>query len=131
MSVNGDKATVTVSAKKVKATKFKGTVVAKKIVRTDEFGARSTRRSARPSCATARPPLTLKKLTKGKNKVVFVITLKGGKYGDAEVARTIKVKALIASIRTARAGPAERFAGPLRLRSPPGTIAASRGVGRV
>ena len=36
--------------------------------------------------------LKLKKLSKGKNKLVFEITLKGGKYGNAEVAKTVKVK---------------------------------------
>jgi hypothetical protein len=92
VAVNGARAKVTVSAKKVKAAKFKGTVVAKKIVRTDEFGAPVYKKIGKAKLRNGKAALTLKKLTKGKNKVVFVITLKGGKYGDAEVARTIKVK---------------------------------------
>ena len=39
VAVKGTKATITVSAKKVKAKKFKGSVVVKKIVREDEYGA--------------------------------------------------------------------------------------------
>jgi hypothetical protein len=92
VAVNGARAKVTVSAKKVKAAKFKGTVVAKKIVRTDEFGAPVYKKIGKAKLRNGKAALTLKKLTKGKNKVVFVITLKGDKYGDAEVARTIKVK---------------------------------------
>ncbi|WP_168218427.1 carboxypeptidase-like regulatory domain-containing protein [Nocardioides eburneiflavus] len=92
VAVNGAKAKVTVSAKKVKAAKFKGTVVAKKIVRTDEFGAPVYKKIGKAKLRNGKAALTLKKLTKGKNKVVFLIMLKGDKYGDAEVARTIKVK---------------------------------------
>lgn len=90
--VKGAKATVTVSAKKVKAAKFKGTVVAQKIVRTDEFGAPVYKKIGKAKLRNGKVVLTLKKLTKGKNKVVFTVRLKGDKYGDAEVARTIKVK---------------------------------------
>ena len=92
VSVNGKKASVVVSAKKVKAKKFKGTVVAKKIVRTDEFGAPVYKKIGKAKLRNGKASLTLKKITKGKNKVVFLITLKGGKYGNAEVAKTIKVK---------------------------------------
>ena len=70
---------------------------------------RATSSSARSSARTSSAPpvykkvgkaklrngkatVTLKKLTKGKNKLVFEITLKGGKYGNAEVAKTVKVK---------------------------------------
>jgi protocatechuate 3,4-dioxygenase beta subunit len=92
VAVNGARAKVSVSAKKVKAAKFKGSVVAKKIVRTDEFGAPVYKKIGKAKLRNGKASLTLKKLTKGKNKVVFLITLKGGKYGDAEVARTIKVR---------------------------------------
>jgi protocatechuate 3,4-dioxygenase beta subunit len=92
VAVNGARAKVTVSAKKVKAAKFKGTVVAKKVVRTDELGAPVYKKIGKAKLRNGKAALTLKKLTKGKNKVVFLITLKGDKYGDAEVARTIKVK---------------------------------------
>ncbi|HSU01670.1 MAG TPA: carboxypeptidase-like regulatory domain-containing protein [Nocardioides sp.] len=92
VSVTGNKASVTVSAKKVKAKKFKGSVVARKIVDTDEFGAPVYQKIGKAKLRNGKASLTLKKLTKGKNKVVFLITLKGGKYGDAEVARTIKIK---------------------------------------
>jgi protocatechuate 3,4-dioxygenase beta subunit len=92
VSVKGAKASVTVSAKKVKAKKFKGSVVAKKIVRTDEYGAPVYKKIGKAKLRNGRASLTLKKLAKGKNKVVFLITLKGGKYGDAEVTKTIKVK---------------------------------------
>ena len=92
VSVNGAKASVIVKAKKVKAKKFKGSVVAKKIVRTDEFDAPVYKKIGKAKLRNGKASLTLKKLTKGKNKVVFFITLKGGKYGDAEVSRTIKIK---------------------------------------
>ena len=92
VSVKGAKASVTVSAKKVKAKKFKGSVVAKKLVRTDEYGAPVYKKIGKAKLRNGRASLTLKKLAKGKNKVVFLVTLKGGKYGDAEVMRTIKVK---------------------------------------
>jgi len=92
VAVNGARAKVSVSAKKVKAKKFTGTVVAKKIVRTDEFGAPVYKKVGKAKLRNGKAALTLKKMTKGKNKVVFLITLKGDKYGDAEVARTIKVK---------------------------------------
>ena len=83
---------MSVSAKKVKAKKFKGSVVAKKIVDTDEFGAPVYKKIGKAKLRNGKASLTLKKLGKGKNKLVFFITLKGGKYGDAEVAKTIKVK---------------------------------------
>ncbi|WP_297618769.1 carboxypeptidase-like regulatory domain-containing protein [Nocardioides sp.] len=92
ISVKGTQASVTVSAKKVKAKKFKGSVVAKKLVRTDEYGAPVYKKIGKGKLRNGKASLTLKKLAKGKNKVVFEITLKGGKYGDAEVAKTIKVK---------------------------------------
>ncbi|KRE97255.1 hypothetical protein ASG76_00545 [Nocardioides sp. Soil774] len=92
IAVKGAKASVIVSAKKVKAKKFKGSVVAKKIVRTDEYGAPVYKKIGKAKLRNGRASLTLKKLTQGKNKVVFLITLKGGKYGNAEVTKTIKVK---------------------------------------
>ncbi|PKH37705.1 hypothetical protein CXG46_20000 [Nocardioides alpinus] len=92
VSVKGKKATVLVSAKKVKAKKFKGSVIAKKIVDTDEYGAPVYKKIGKAKLRNGKATLTLKKITKGKNKVVFFITLKGGKYGNAEVSKTIKVK---------------------------------------
>lgn len=92
INVAGKKATVLVSAKKVKAKKFKGSVVAKKIVDTDEYGAPVYKKIGKAKLRNGKATLTLKKLTKGKNKLVFFITLKGGKYGDAEVAKTVKLK---------------------------------------
>ena len=92
VSVTGKTASVSVSAKKVKAKKFKGTVVAKKIVDTDELGVPVYKKIGKAKLRNGKASLTLKKLSKGKNKLVFFITLKGGKYGDAEVAKTIKVK---------------------------------------
>jgi hypothetical protein len=92
VAVKGAKASILVSAKKVKPKKFKGTVVVKKIVRTDDYGAPVYKKIGKATLRNGKATLTLKKLTKGKNKVVFLITLKGGKYGNAEVNRTIKVK---------------------------------------
>ncbi len=92
VAVKGTKAAVTVSAKKVKAKKFKGTVVARLIVGEDEYGAPVYKKAGKAKLRNGRASLTLKKLSKGKNKLVFEITLKGGKYGNAEVAKTVKVK---------------------------------------
>ncbi|CUR57661.1 putative exported carboxypeptidase [metagenome] len=92
VSVTGKKASITVSAKKVKAKKFKGTVVVRKIVREDEYGAPVYKKIGKAKLRNGKAVATLKKLAKGKNKLVFEITLKGGKYGDAEVAKTVKVK---------------------------------------
>ena len=92
IAVKGTKATVTVSAKKVKAKKFKGKVVVKKIVREDEYGAPVYKKVGKGKLRNGKAVVTLKKLSKGKNKLVFQITLKGGKYGNAEVAKTVKVK---------------------------------------
>ncbi len=92
VAVKGTRATVKVSAKKVKAKKFKGSVVAKKIVRADEYGAPVYKTVGKGKLRNGKATLTLKKLVKGKNKLVFLITLKGGKYGNAEVTKTIKVK---------------------------------------
>lgn len=92
ISVNGSTATVKVSDKKVKAKKFKGTVVVQKIVRTDEFGAPVYKKVGKAKIVNGQARLTVKKLVKGKNKLVFSIDLKGKKYGDAEIAKTVKVK---------------------------------------
>ena len=92
ITIKGSKANVLVKAKKVKPKKFKGTVVVKKIVRTDEYGAPVYKKIGKAKLRNGTSSLTLKKLTNGKNKLVFFITLKGGKYGDAEVAKTVKVK---------------------------------------
>ncbi len=92
VSVKGNKASVSVSAKKVKAKKFKGKVVVRKIVREDEYGAPVYKTVGKAKLRNGKARLTLKKLVKGKNKLVFEITLTGGKYGNAEVAKTVKVK---------------------------------------
>lgn len=92
ITVKGDRAQVIVKAKKVKPKKFKGTVVMKKIVRTDDYGSPVYKTIGRAKLRNGTSSLALKKLTKGKNKLVFFITLKGGKYGNAEVAKTVKVK---------------------------------------
>jgi len=92
VSVKGTKASITVSAKKVKAKKFTGKVIVKKIVRTDEYGAPVYKKIGKAKLRNGKASTTLKKLTKGKNKLVFQITLKGGKYGNATVAKTVKVK---------------------------------------
>ncbi len=92
VAVKGTKATVTVSAKKVKAKKFKGSVVVQRIVREDEYGAPVYKKIGKAKLRNGKAALTLKKLVKGKNKLVFVVTLKGGKYGNAEVSRTVKLK---------------------------------------
>jgi len=92
VSVKGTKASITVTAKKVKAKKFKGNVVVRKIVREDEYGAPVYKKVGKAKLRNGKDTVTLKKLTKGKNKLVFEITLKGGKYGNAEVAKTVKVK---------------------------------------
>ncbi|MDR7252063.1 protocatechuate 3,4-dioxygenase beta subunit [Nocardioides sp. BE266] len=92
VAVKGSKASIDVSAKKVKAKKFKGKVVVKKIVRKDEYGAPVYKKVGKAKLVNGKARLTLKKLTKGKNKLVFVITLKGGKYGNAEVEKTVKLK---------------------------------------
>ena len=92
VSVAGTKATVLVSAKKVKPKKFKGTVVVKKLVGTDDYDAPVYKKIGKAKLRDGKASLTLKKLVKGKNKLVFFVTLKGGKYGNAEVAKTIKVK---------------------------------------
>ena len=92
VSVTGTKASVAVSAKKVKAKKFTGKVVAKKIVGEDEYGAPVYKKVGKGKLRNGKATVTLKKLAKGKNKLVFEITLKGGKYGDATVAKTVKVK---------------------------------------
>lgn len=92
VSVKGTKAQVSVSAKKVKAKKFKGTVVARLVVGEDEFGAPVYKKIGKAKLRNGKASLTLKKLTKGKNKVVFEITLKGGKYGNATVTKTVKRK---------------------------------------
>lgn len=92
VSVKGTKAQVSVSAKKVKAKKFKGTVVARLVVGEDEFGAPVYKKIGKAKLRGGKASLTLKKLGKGKNKVVFEITLKGGKYGNATVTKTVKRK---------------------------------------
>ncbi|WP_416954529.1 carboxypeptidase regulatory-like domain-containing protein [Nocardioides sp. T5] len=92
VTVKGTKASVTVKAKKVKAKKFKGNVVVRKIVREDEYGAPVYKKVGKAKLRNGKATVTLKKLTKGKNKLVFQIKLKGGKYGDAEVTKTVKVK---------------------------------------
>ena len=92
VAVKGSKATIAVSAKKVKAKKFKGSVVVRKIVREDEYGAPVYKKIGKARLRNGKAALTLKKLAKGKNKLVFEITLKGGKYGNAEVTRTVKLK---------------------------------------
>ena len=92
VAVKGTKATITVSAKKVKAKKFKGSVVVQKIVREDEYGAPVHKKIGKAKLRNGSAALTLKKLAKGKNKLVFQITLKSGKYGNAEVTRTVKLK---------------------------------------
>lgn len=91
VTVKGKTATVQVKAKKVKPTKFKGTVVVKKIVRVDEFDAPVYKKIGKARLSNGSASLTLKKLTRGKNKLVFFITLKGGTYGNAEVAKTVKL----------------------------------------
>ena len=92
ISVNGSKASVVVKDKKVKAKKFKGKVVVQKIVREDEFGAPVYKKVGTAKLRNGKATVTLKKLIKGKNKLVFEVDLKGGKYGDATVAKTVKVK---------------------------------------
>jgi len=92
ISVNGNKASVVVKDKKVKAKKFKGKVVVQKIVREDEFGAPVYKKVGTAKLRDGKATVTLKKLIKGKNKLVFEVDLKGGKYGDATVAKTVKVK---------------------------------------
>ncbi|MBS2936398.1 carboxypeptidase regulatory-like domain-containing protein [Nocardioides sp. J2M5] len=92
ISVKGSTATVKVSDKKVKAKKFTGKVVVRKIVRTDEFGAPVYKKVGQAKIVNGQARLTVKKLVKGKNKLVFSIDLKGKKYGDAEIAKTVKVK---------------------------------------
>ena len=92
ISVKGAKASIKVSAKKVKAKKFKGKVIVRKIVREDEYGAPVYKKVGKAKLRNGKASLKLKKLSKGKNKLVFEIRLKGGKYGNAEVAKTVKVK---------------------------------------
>jgi protocatechuate 3,4-dioxygenase beta subunit len=92
ISVKGASATVVVKDKKVKAKKFKGKVVVQKIVREDEFGAPVYKKVGTGKLRNGKATVTLKKLVKGKNKLVFEIDLRGGKYGDATVAKTVKVK---------------------------------------
>jgi hypothetical protein len=92
ITVTGKHAKVLVKAKKVKPKKFKGTVVVKKIVRTDDYGSPVYKTIGKAKLRNGSAALTLKKLAKGKNKLVFFITLKGGKYGDAEVAKTVRIK---------------------------------------
>lgn len=93
VAVKGTKASITVKVKNTKkAKKVKGTVVVKKIVDTDEYGAPVYKKVGKAKLKKAKASLTLKKLSKGKNKLVFFVTFKGGKYGDAEIAKTVKVK---------------------------------------
>ena len=92
VAVKGTKAAIAVSAKKVKAKKFKGSVVVRKIVREDEYGAPVYKKIGKARLRNGKAALRLKKLAKGKNTLVFQITLKGGKYGNAEVTRTVKLK---------------------------------------
>lgn len=91
ITVKDDRAHVVVKAKNVKPKKFKGTVVVKKIVRTDDYGSPVYKTIGRAKLRNGTSSLTLKKLSKGKFKLVFLITLKGGKYGNAEVAKTVKL----------------------------------------
>lgn len=92
IAVKGKKAKITVSGKKIKPKKIKGKVVVKKIVRTDEFGAPVYKAVGKGKLANGTASITLKKLIKGKNELVFFITLKGGKLGDATIAKKIKYK---------------------------------------
>jgi hypothetical protein len=92
ISVKGAKASIVVKDKKVKAKKFKGKVVVQKIVREDEFGAPVYKKVGTAKLRDGKATVTIKKLVKGKNKLVFEVDLKGGKYGDATVAKTVKVK---------------------------------------
>ncbi len=63
-----------------------------KLVREDEYGAPVYKKIGKAKLRNGKAVLTLKKLAKGKNKLVFEVTLKGGKYGNAEVTRTVKLK---------------------------------------
>jgi len=92
ISVKGATASIVVKDKKVKAKKFTGKVVVRKIVREDEFGAPVYKKVGKAKLRNGKATVAIKKLAKGKNKLVFEITLKGGKYGDATVAKTVKVK---------------------------------------
>ena len=92
IAVKGKKAKITVSGKKIKAKKIKGKVVVKKIVRTDEYGAPVYKKVGKGKLANGTGMVTLKKPIKGKNKLVFFITLKGGKLGYATIAKKIKLK---------------------------------------
>ena len=67
-------------------------VIVRKIVREDEYGAPVYKKVGKAKLRNGKASLKLKKLSKGKNKLVFEIRLKGGKYGNAEVAKTVKVK---------------------------------------
>ncbi|NPD03962.1 carboxypeptidase regulatory-like domain-containing protein [Nocardioides sp. zg-1308] len=92
VSVTGKTASIVVKAKKKQAKKIKGTVVVKKLVREDEYGAPVYTSIGKGKLRKGKASVKLKKLAKGKNKLVFVVTFKQGKLGDAEIAKTVKVK---------------------------------------
>lgn len=92
IKAKGAKATITIKGKKVKAKKIKGTVVAKIVKKTDDFGNVTYKKVGKAKITNGKTVLTLKKLPKGKTKVTFFIALKGNKLGDVEVTKKIKIK---------------------------------------
>lgn len=92
VKVTGAKAALTVKVKKVKAKKIKGNVVAKLIKRLDEYGVPVYKTIGKAKLKNGKASLGLKKLKKGKNKLVFFVSFKGKKIGDAQVSKKVKIK---------------------------------------
>ena len=92
IKVKGTMAAIVIKAKKVKGKKIKGNVVVKRIVRKDYFGAPIYKKVGKAKIRKGKAATNLKKLKKGKNKLVFFIKLKGKKVGDAQISKTVKLK---------------------------------------
>ncbi|PVG84463.1 hypothetical protein DDE18_02305 [Nocardioides gansuensis] len=91
VKVSGSSASFTIKGKGVKAKKIKGSVVVKRIKDLDAYGAPKYAKAGKAKFANGKGKVPLKKLKKGKNKLVFFFEIKG-KLGDATVNKTVKVR---------------------------------------
>lgn len=91
VKIKGDTASIKVKANPVKGKKVKGSIVVKEIVKVKDDGTIKYKKVAKAKIKKGKGTVSLKKLKKGKHKLVFFFAGKG-KVGSNDVAKKVKAK---------------------------------------
>lgn len=89
--IRGDRASIKIKAQRIKGKKVKGKLTVKEIVRVKDDGTIKYKKIGKTKIKKGKGTVSLKKLKKGKHKIVFFFQGKG-KVGSSELTKTVKTK---------------------------------------